>query len=130
MICKLFFQDLGVADEGEAGPGLDDLSHGEVELVSEVAENGEDHGPGEKRGEGVGEADNERVLVGVVPELVVGAVRGQGPEPNTQREEGLSHCCVPNLGRVKCVLCFISLCSSCFQEPLQQKQMFINHVDF
>ena len=93
-----------------------------------MAKNGEDDSSGKERSEGIGKADNQSILAGVVPELVVGAVRGQGPEPNTQREEGLSHCCVPNLG--KCVLCFISLCSSCFQEPLQQKQMFINHVDF
>ena len=38
---------------------------------------------GQQGGEGVGEADDESVLVGVVAELVVGAVGGQGAETNT-----------------------------------------------
>ena len=55
--------------------------------MREVAEDGEDDGAGQQGGEGVGEADDERVLVGVVAELVVGAVGGQGAETNTQREK-------------------------------------------
>ena len=54
---------LGVADECEAGAGLDDLLHGQLELVREVAEDGEDDGAGQQRGEGVREADDQRVLV-------------------------------------------------------------------
>ena len=64
-------QDLRVADEGQAGSGLDDLLHGEPQLVGEMAEDGEDDGAGQEGGEGVGEADDESVLVGVVSELVV-----------------------------------------------------------
>ena len=80
-------QHLRVADEGEAGPGLDDLLHGKPQLVGEMAKDGEDDGAGQKGGEGVGEADDESVLVGVVTELVVRTVGGQGSKPNTQREE-------------------------------------------
>ena len=69
--------------------------------MSEVAEDGEDHGAGEEGGEGVREADDERVLVGVVSELVVGTVCGQSSESNAEGEEGLGHCCVPNLE--KCI---------------------------
>ena len=90
-------QDLRVADEGQAGPRLDDLLHGELQLVGEMAEDGEDDGAGQEGGEGVGEADDESVLVGVVSELVVWTVGCQGPEPNTQREERLSDGRVPNL---------------------------------
>ena len=54
---------LGVADECEAGAGLDDLLHGQLELVREVAEDGEDDGAGQQRGEGVREADDQRILV-------------------------------------------------------------------
>ena len=92
-----FGEDFRVADKGEAGPGLDHLGYREVQLVSQVTEDGEDDGAGQKGGEGVREANNERVLVGVVSELVVRTVRGQGSEPNTQGEEGLCHCCIPNL---------------------------------
>ena len=80
-------QHLRVADEGETGPGLDDLLHGEPQLVGEMAEDGEDDGAGQEGGEGVGDADDETVLVGVVAELVVGTVGGQRAKPNTQREE-------------------------------------------
>ena len=55
--------------------------------MGEMAEDGEDDGAGQEGGEGVGEADDESVLVGVVAELVVGTVGGQGPKPDTQREE-------------------------------------------
>ena len=96
-----FGEDLGVADEGEAGPRLDHLGHRKVQLVSEVAEDGEDDGAGQEGGEGVREADDERVLVGVVSELVVWTVCGQSSESNTEGEEGLGHCCVPNLE--KCI---------------------------
>ena len=65
--------------------------------MGKMTKDGEDDGAGEKGCEGVREADDERVLVGVVSELVVGTVRGQGSESNTQREEGLGHCCIPNL---------------------------------
>ena len=54
---------LGVADECEAGARLDDLLDGQLELVREVAEDGEDDGAGQQRGEGVREADDQRVLV-------------------------------------------------------------------
>lgn len=96
-----FGEDLGVADKGKAGPGLDHLGHRKVELVSKVAEDGEDNSTGEEGGEGVREADDERVLVGVVSELVIRTVCGQSSESNTEGEEGLGHCCVPNLE--KCI---------------------------
>ena len=65
--------------------------------MGEMAEDGEDDGAGQEGGEGVREADDESVLVGVVAELVVRTVGGQGTKPNTQREERLSDGSVPHL---------------------------------
>ena len=65
--------------------------------MGQVTQDGEDDGASQQGGEGVREADDERVLVGVVSELVVGTVCGQSSESNTEGEEGLGHCCVPNL---------------------------------
>ena len=39
--------------------------------MRQMTQDGEDDGAGQQRGEGVREADDERVLVCVVPELVV-----------------------------------------------------------
>ena len=65
--------------------------------MSEVTEDGEDDGARQQGGEGVGEADDEGVLVGVVSELVVRAVGRQGTKPHTEGEERLSNCRIPNL---------------------------------
>ena len=69
--------------------------------MGEMTEDGEDDGAGQQRGEGVREADDESVLVSFMSELVVGAVGGESAEPNTQREEGLSHGSVPDLQTVQ-----------------------------
>ncbi len=45
----------------------------------------------------VRDADDERVAVDVVTELVVSGVVDQGAEADRQGEEGLSHRLVPNL---------------------------------
>ena len=55
--------------------------------MSQVTEDGEDDGAGQQRREGVGKADDQGVLVGVVSELVVGAVGRQRAKANTQGEE-------------------------------------------
>ena len=65
--------------------------------MSEVAEDGEDDGAGQQAGGRVRETDDQRILAGVVPELVVGRVGGQRAEPHTQREEGLCHRRIPHL---------------------------------
>ena len=87
----------GVADEGEAGPGVDHLTDRNSQLVSQTPEDGEDDEPGEEGGEGVGEADDESISVGVVSEVVVRSVGDESPEPGGEREEGLSDGSVPDL---------------------------------
>ena len=70
--------------------------------MCQVSEDGEDDGAGQQRGEGVREADNESILVGVVSELVVAAVGCQSSKSHTEREERLGYCSIPNL-QVQCV---------------------------
>ena len=80
-------QHFRVGDEGEAGSFFDDVLNAFSQLVGEMAEDGEGDGASKNRGEGVHDADDENVPAGVVTELAVGAVGGQGTEPNTHREE-------------------------------------------
>ena len=77
----------GVADKGQAGPGVHHVTDGDAQLVSQTPQDGEDDEPGEEGGEGVGEADDEGVSVGVVLEVVIRGVGDQRPEPRGEREE-------------------------------------------
>ena len=89
---------LGVADEGESGPGPDHLRDGDPELVGEVAEDGEDDSPGEDGGQGVCYRDDEGIPVAIVVELVVGGVGHDHPEAHAEREEALGDGSVPDPG--------------------------------
>ena len=64
-------KNLRIADKCETGSRLDDLVDWKVKLIGEVAHDGEDHGASQQGGERVREADDERVLVGIMTELVV-----------------------------------------------------------
>ena len=90
-------QNFRITDKSQSSTRFNNFIHGQVEFMSEVAEDGEDDGARQQGGEGVGEADDEGVLVGVVSELVVRAVGRQGTKPHTEGEERLSNCCIPNL---------------------------------
>ena len=65
--------------------------------MGKMTKDGEDDCACQQRGERVSKTDDERILVGVVSELVVRAVGSQGTEPHTQREERLGNCRIPNL---------------------------------
>ena len=80
---------LGVHQEGEPGPGLDHVPHLHPLGVRHVAQDGEDHHGGEEGGEGVDAADEDRVLVTVVVELVVAAQRQQSADTNSVGKEDL-----------------------------------------
>ena len=80
-------QGRGVADEGQAGPGVHDLTDGNAQLVSQTPQDGEDDEPGQEGGEGVREADDESISVGVVSEVVVRGVGYQSSKARGEREE-------------------------------------------
>ena len=65
--------------------------------MGKMTEDRKDDCARQQRGERVSETDDERILVGVVSELVVRAVGRQGTEPHTEGEERLGNCRVPNL---------------------------------
>ena len=87
----------GVADEGQTGAGVHHVLDGDPELVRQAPEDGEDHEPGQEGGEGVCEADDESISVGVMPEVVVGGVGDESPKASGEGEEGLSDGRVPDL---------------------------------
>ena len=86
-----------VGDEGQTGAAVDDLVDRHVQLFSQVAQDREDGESCQQWRQRVGDADDERVAIDVVAELVVGRVVDQSPESHGQGEEWLRHCLVPDL---------------------------------
>lgn len=89
-----------IRNERQPRSALDHFVHGDSEFKGEVPENGEDGESGEEGSERVGHGDDECIPIRVVTEPVEGGVRDEGPEADGQREEGLGHRGVPNLGKI------------------------------